>query len=435
MPCHGFREGCVDFSPTSRGRPHPGPCRDAPCREGTLAANVVGDEGRTTPCVLAAYVLCEGGTREGDPSIHRPSRPPRSPSPAQRPGTQSALVLACRDPRPLPVRRPRALGRRRAATPYGCSAAVSAGRLTELAEDRRFLRRLAAVADDLRRLPRPASAGTRRRPPTCPPPSPTSRPSSASPPRCRSTPAASASSPATTSRPPATSACPLIGVGLLYRHGYFRQSLSRDGWQQEHYPVLDPNELPSRPLRERRRHARPGLPRPARRPRAARPGLAGPGRPRPAAPARLRRRGERPRRTRGHRPAVRRRQRAPAAAGDAARYRRGARGPDVLPAHRAPRARGVPHQRGPRGVPRPGADRRTRRRGAGLRRRAGGGPRRHGLHHPHPRPRRHRPLRPGAGRPPLRPRRRTARHRRRADPRASAWRPTPAASRTSSTWP
>ncbi|GAA2513255.1 glycosyltransferase family 1 protein [Streptomyces longisporus] len=37
---------------------------------------------------------------------------------------------------------------------------------------------------------------------------------------------------------------PLVGVGLLYRHGYFRQSLSRDGWQQEHYPVLDPNELP-----------------------------------------------------------------------------------------------------------------------------------------------------------------------------------------------
>ncbi len=33
-------------------------------------------------------------------------------------------------------------------------------------------------------------------------------------------------------------------MGLLYRHGYFRQSLSRDGWQQEHYPVLDPNELP-----------------------------------------------------------------------------------------------------------------------------------------------------------------------------------------------
>ncbi|MFJ8112134.1 glycosyltransferase family 1 protein [Streptomyces sp. NPDC096132] len=43
---------------------------------------------------------------------------------------------------------------------------------------------------------------------------------------------------------------PLIGVGLLYRHGYFRQTLSRDGWQQEHYPVLDPNELPVTLLRE-----------------------------------------------------------------------------------------------------------------------------------------------------------------------------------------
>ncbi|MFF9899971.1 alpha-glucan family phosphorylase [Streptomyces longispororuber] len=43
---------------------------------------------------------------------------------------------------------------------------------------------------------------------------------------------------------------PLIGVGLLYRHGYFRQSLTRDGWQQEHYPVLDPNELPLTLLRE-----------------------------------------------------------------------------------------------------------------------------------------------------------------------------------------
>ncbi|MFF8597651.1 alpha-glucan family phosphorylase [Streptomyces sp. NPDC015232] len=43
---------------------------------------------------------------------------------------------------------------------------------------------------------------------------------------------------------------PLIAVGLLYRHGYFRQSLSRDGWQQEHYPVLDPGELPLSLLRE-----------------------------------------------------------------------------------------------------------------------------------------------------------------------------------------
>ncbi|SHG04019.1 alpha-glucan family phosphorylase [Streptoalloteichus hindustanus] len=43
---------------------------------------------------------------------------------------------------------------------------------------------------------------------------------------------------------------PLVGVGLLYRSGYFRQSLSLDGWQVEHYPVLDPRGLPLEPLVE-----------------------------------------------------------------------------------------------------------------------------------------------------------------------------------------
>lgn len=32
---------------------------------------------------------------------------------------------------------------------------------------------------------------------------------------------------------------PLIGVGLLYQRGYFRQYLNADGWQQEHYPNSD----------------------------------------------------------------------------------------------------------------------------------------------------------------------------------------------------
>jgi starch phosphorylase len=41
---------------------------------------------------------------------------------------------------------------------------------------------------------------------------------------------------------------PLIGVGLLYRSGYFRQSLTTDGWQAEHYPALDPQGLPLRAL-------------------------------------------------------------------------------------------------------------------------------------------------------------------------------------------
>jgi starch phosphorylase len=41
---------------------------------------------------------------------------------------------------------------------------------------------------------------------------------------------------------------PIIGVGLLYGSGYFRQSLSRDGWQLEQYPALDPQGLPIKAL-------------------------------------------------------------------------------------------------------------------------------------------------------------------------------------------
>jgi starch phosphorylase len=33
---------------------------------------------------------------------------------------------------------------------------------------------------------------------------------------------------------------PLVGVGLFYKHGYFRQALDIEGWQQERYPDLDP---------------------------------------------------------------------------------------------------------------------------------------------------------------------------------------------------
>ena len=32
---------------------------------------------------------------------------------------------------------------------------------------------------------------------------------------------------------------PLVGVGLLYQQGYFRQYLNADGWQQERYPEND----------------------------------------------------------------------------------------------------------------------------------------------------------------------------------------------------
>ncbi len=43
---------------------------------------------------------------------------------------------------------------------------------------------------------------------------------------------------------------PLVGVGLLYQAGYFKQSLSREAWQQETYPVLEPAGLPLTVVRE-----------------------------------------------------------------------------------------------------------------------------------------------------------------------------------------
>ena len=43
---------------------------------------------------------------------------------------------------------------------------------------------------------------------------------------------------------------PLVAVGLLYHHGYFRQRLRRDGWQEESYNQIDVNALPLQLVRD-----------------------------------------------------------------------------------------------------------------------------------------------------------------------------------------
>jgi len=43
---------------------------------------------------------------------------------------------------------------------------------------------------------------------------------------------------------------PVIGVGLLYQQGYFRQVIDQDGAQQALYPYNDPGQLPVTPLRK-----------------------------------------------------------------------------------------------------------------------------------------------------------------------------------------
>lgn len=41
---------------------------------------------------------------------------------------------------------------------------------------------------------------------------------------------------------------PVIGVGILYTYGYFTQTLSREGWQQEHYTRHHPEDLAVTPV-------------------------------------------------------------------------------------------------------------------------------------------------------------------------------------------
>ena len=43
---------------------------------------------------------------------------------------------------------------------------------------------------------------------------------------------------------------PVIGVGLLYQQGYFRQVIDKDGAQQALFPYNDPGQLPIIPLRQ-----------------------------------------------------------------------------------------------------------------------------------------------------------------------------------------
>ena len=43
---------------------------------------------------------------------------------------------------------------------------------------------------------------------------------------------------------------PVVGIGLLYQQGYFRQEIDAQGHQQALYPFNDPGQLPIRPVRE-----------------------------------------------------------------------------------------------------------------------------------------------------------------------------------------
>ena len=130
---------------------------------------------------------------------------------------------------------------------------------------------------------------------------------------------------------------PLIGVGFMYPQGYFHQSVSPEGWQQEVYERLNWADAPIEPAIAARRqavHRR----RAARQPQRAGVGVARAARPREAVPARHRSRGERAVGSRAVGAALRRRPRDAHPAGDHPRHRRRAR------------AEGAGHRRRPSGT-------------------------------------------------------------------------------------
>ena len=43
---------------------------------------------------------------------------------------------------------------------------------------------------------------------------------------------------------------PVVGVGLLYQQGYFRQVIDAEGGQQAFFPYNDPGQLPIMPVRQ-----------------------------------------------------------------------------------------------------------------------------------------------------------------------------------------
>ncbi len=44
---------------------------------------------------------------------------------------------------------------------------------------------------------------------------------------------------------------PLVGVGLLYHNGYFRQKINDEGWQKALYPELEKDHLPIKPAQDK----------------------------------------------------------------------------------------------------------------------------------------------------------------------------------------
>ncbi len=171
---------------------------------------------------------------------------------------------------------------------------------------------------------------------------------------------------------------PLVGIGLLYKNGFFKQVIDKNGVQMAEYPENDFSSMPVQIVQDDRGDAvQISLDLPGTDP--LRQHLGGPRGARLAVPPGHRRPAEHPAGPEDHGTALLRRTADEDRAGDPPRD-----GGDSRPETAGDPPPGLPHQRGALGLSPVRADRRADdRRGALLRRGERGRPRKHGLHDPY----------------------------------------------------
>ena len=106
---------------------------------------------RRPACPARPRALGSVGPDEGPPQLHRPPVAAPGAGGARGAGHEPALVVGRADPRPVPVGRPRRVGRHRSTIRCGCSGVVPRERLDALVDDPGFMRFLGEVRDELQR--------------------------------------------------------------------------------------------------------------------------------------------------------------------------------------------------------------------------------------------------------------------------------------------
>ena len=233
--------------PRPRDLSPPAPGERAPARATFVQADAVAL--RSLPCAAHAQPCDHRDPRRRSGDVESASRgarvpPARAAAPARRLAYNYRWSWTPGGPELFASDRPGPLGAPARRTPCGCSRRPAAGRSTRVAARRRACSR--ALARGRGDASRPTSRARRRE-----------RRHAATRPIAyfcaeygvhRSLPVYSGGLGALAGdilKEASDRALPLVAVGLMYRHGYFRQRIDAGGWQHEYWVDTDPERLPA----------------------------------------------------------------------------------------------------------------------------------------------------------------------------------------------